>query len=189
MTDSATSPCRTCGAPIPRTRRTNGGLAAPTRYCSNDCKPRCSVSHCGKPHYAGNLCCMHYNRVRRNGDPGPPTRTKPSRPPGLIGYMAAHKRVYKTRGSAANYPCANLCGQQAHQWSYNHQAGPREHAQLMDGTWLYFSPDPTDYDPFCRSCHTHYDRGNSPNWAPDQRLPPQLDPVTGDVIITRQSSF
>jgi hypothetical protein len=147
----------------------------------------CTIEGCRRDVYAQTVCTMHYYRIRRTGNPGPPERIKPDRGPGKIGYMAAHKRVYRTRGPAKQHPCATGCGRPADQWSYMHRPGSHEMAQYMEGAWLYFSPDPDDYDPLCRTCHIQHDQEASPNWNPQRRLPPH-DPGTPDVIVTREKA-
>ncbi len=58
------------------------------------------------------------------------------------GYSADHHRVYRERGKARDYKCAQDCGRQAMQWAQTHGT---------DGK------SPEDYRPLCRSCHAKYD--------------------------------
>lgn len=53
--------CRACGAEIPL--EAGAGL----RYCSEECKPRCTFSDCSKPRIARGLCKEHYRRWKHNG--------------------------------------------------------------------------------------------------------------------------
>lgn len=183
MTTPATSPCRTCGRLIPRTRRPNGGLAPPTHYCSNDCKLRCTIVGCNRRIKARGLCHMHYDRQARTGDVGPAERIKPDRGEGLIGYVAAHKRVYRERGRAADNPCTD-CGQPATQWSYDYTAGEHELAQCMDDVWLYFSPNPDHYQARCLPCHVHHDEAVDGYHRKLKRHLSYLVPEDIDVVAT-----
>lgn len=76
------------------------------------------------------------------------------KPDGEIGYLAAHDRVYRARGIATAHPCVS-CPAQAKDWALRKDAGTR---QIDPGTGYAFSPDPDDYQPMCRSCHSRYDR-------------------------------
>jgi hypothetical protein len=59
---AATSkPCRTCGAPVPRSGKVYAW------YCSDACKPRCSVDECGQPERKLKLCASHYSQQKRKG--------------------------------------------------------------------------------------------------------------------------
>lgn len=74
-----------------------------------------------------------------------------------IGYRAAHKRVIATRGMASGQACAD-CGQQASEWSYQHDdpdemiAGDYAHAGMP------YSANADHYAPRCRGCHTTFDK-------------------------------
>ena len=58
-------------------------------------------------------------------------------------YLGRHYRVYRKRGKASEYPCAD-CGDPARDWAQIHGT---------DGT------DPEHYQPLCRKCHYwKYDR-------------------------------
>jgi hypothetical protein len=56
-------------------------------------------------------------------------------------YKARHERIYRARGCASQYPCAD-CGQPAAEWSQVH------------GTT---GNDPGHYVARCKPCHTTYD--------------------------------
>ena len=130
---------------------------------------------------------MHYYRVKRHGDPGPLGRVRPNRGPGTIGYIAAHKRVYRAKGRAAEHPCATGCGRPADGWSYNHNGGTNEHVQMFRGTPLYYSTSPDDYLPLCRICHQNHDAEHSPNRDPEAALDEW--PTDRDVIQTASGAL
>lgn len=79
-----------------------------------------------------------------------------------ISYETAHYRVARWRGRASIHQCE--CGAQAHQWAYRknspHEQVGTTHSARGD-IEVRFSPDPMDYDPMCRSCHTRFDRQKS----------------------------
>lgn len=75
--------------------------------------------------------------------------------PRVVSYHAAHARVRKLRGPASSWRCIR-CGTPAQEWAYR-GGSPRERRGVVDsGTKrrrMAWSPDPSDYDPMCRSCH------------------------------------
>lgn len=72
-----------------------------------------------------------------------------------VAYSAAHLRIATERGPASEYDCT--CGKQAGHWSYR-GGSPRERVQLKGyGAGCLYSPDPSDYDPMCVSCHKRKD--------------------------------
>lgn len=66
MTDR-TCICVTCGGTFPRAH--NAGPIP--RYCSEDCKPRCSVEGCDDPVRKRGWCAAHYSQWRRLGEVKP----------------------------------------------------------------------------------------------------------------------
>lgn len=61
-----TRPCNTCGTPVARSYRIF------PKYCSDDCKPRCSVEGCEGPKRKRGWCASHYAQWKRTGvDPVP----------------------------------------------------------------------------------------------------------------------
>lgn len=76
-----------------------------------------------------------------------------------LSYMGAHQRVRRARGPAKEYPC-EFCGAAAYQWSYRggsalEQRGPHSPAHATKE--MAWSPEPSDYDPLCVSCHRALD--------------------------------
>jgi hypothetical protein len=61
-----------------------------------------------------------------------------------VGYDAAHGRVKRAHGPAANHDCIDGCGRPAGEWSYTG----------VPGEW---SPHVEDYEPRCVPCHSRYD--------------------------------
>lgn len=76
-----------------------------------------------------------------------------------IGYVAAHDRIRKEHGLAAERQCVS-CPDQAADWALKREA--REKGMESSGlhAGLPFSPDPADYQPMCRSCHSSYDKSH-----------------------------
>lgn len=60
--------CPTCGGKLPRSTRSDGTLAPAPKYCSEDCKPRCSVDGCEKPRRKREYCSNHYTMWRTYGE-------------------------------------------------------------------------------------------------------------------------
>lgn len=54
--------CRTCGTPVSSSKR---------HYCSDDCKPRCSVDGCDGPIRKLDLCASHYAVFNKTGEVRP----------------------------------------------------------------------------------------------------------------------
>lgn len=82
-------------------------------------------------------------------------------PVGNVAYSTAHQRVRATYGAAKNYLC-KWCGERAHAWAYDH-TDPNQLLHQGVGLWankspVPYSPDPSRYDPLCRSCHVKRDR-------------------------------
>lgn len=63
--------CRGCGGAVPMTWRggPRGGWVRAGYYCSDDCKPRCSVNGCERPVRKRGWCANHYATWRDHGDP------------------------------------------------------------------------------------------------------------------------
>jgi hypothetical protein len=64
-----------------------------------------------------------------------------------VSYGGAHQRLYRARGRANQHPCK--CGKQAQQWAVMRATHKAEEGP--------YSPDPTDYQPMCVSCHKRMD--------------------------------
>lgn len=64
----ARTECPTCAGPLPRGTRPNGGLATAPKYCSEDCKPRCSVDGCGGASRKLDYCANHYAMWYQHGE-------------------------------------------------------------------------------------------------------------------------
>lgn len=63
--------CVTCG-----TTFSVGPKGHNAKFCSDDCKPRCSVDECDRPAQSHGWCTMHYRRHLVNGDPTISNRTE-----------------------------------------------------------------------------------------------------------------
>lgn len=60
-----TRPCRNCGGPVHRSGRVYAW------YCSDPCKPRCTVDPCGQPARKMGWCAGHYSQYQRIGEVKP----------------------------------------------------------------------------------------------------------------------
>lgn len=60
--------CPTCGGPLPRSTRSDGTLAPAPKYCSDECKPRCSVDGCDLPLRKRGYCANHYAMWHAHGE-------------------------------------------------------------------------------------------------------------------------
>lgn len=69
----------------------------------------------------------------------------------IHGYVTAHERMRRIRGSATNFKC--ICGADAREWAYNYQ----DPNAITDSKGRVYSKDPSFYDPMCRLCHRHFD--------------------------------
>lgn len=72
------------------------------------------------------------------------------------GYRAAHDRVYRDRGRAADHQCVD-CGQPAHHWSYNHDDPDERTSRSLPTNGIAFSLKPDHYSPRCVPCHKTFD--------------------------------
>lgn len=109
----------------------------------------CTYQDCDRPHFAKGLCTRHYQKAYTTGSPdGRPRTVTPT-------YLAAHKVVTRARGQATWQKCVD-CGRTALDWSLRYEAD----ADYDERKGMYYSMDPGDYEPRCRSCHVDYDRNN-----------------------------
>ena len=60
--------CPTCAGPLPRSTRSDGTLAPAPKYCSDECKPRCSVDGCGGFARKRGYCANHYAMWHKHGE-------------------------------------------------------------------------------------------------------------------------
>jgi len=83
-----------------------------------------------------------------------------------IAYTTAHDRVRRARGRPCDHLCADGCGKEAAEWSYNGGC-PRELSTIsLDGRngagrEVAYSPDVEMYSARCRGCHVKYDKSRS----------------------------
>lgn len=127
--------------------------------------PACSIEDCDKPVKSRAMCQMHWNRWKRHGDPTVVTRSwGHGKTAEKVGYGAAHRRVYRAKGRAADYQCQH-CGSRAKQWAYDH-AAPQAMTELVIVrgvlTPLQYSIDPSHYIPLCQPCHRVHDGRTAP---------------------------
>lgn len=76
-----------------------------------------------------------------------------------VKYAAAHIRVQRVKGRAADHPCVD-CQQPARDWSYV-GGDPEERTEMVKGSPRRYSLDPERYVPRCRSCHLSLDFGGA----------------------------
>lgn len=79
-----------------------------------------------------------------------------------VQYLAAHARVYRSRGKASEYICQ--CGNTAQHWAFMWRTTPQERWVLgkerehrVGGISIY-SLDENDYEAMCARCASWYDR-------------------------------
>lgn len=121
----------------------------------------CMVDGCDDKHKAKGYCQIHFDRWYKHGDPLlvlPPNggSLKADENPNWQGtritYIAAHQRVIRLNGPAADHTCRH-CGAKAAHWAYDH--GDPE--ALTDERGYPYSTDPSHYMPLCGSCHKRFD--------------------------------
>lgn len=80
-----------------------------------------------------------------------------TKPPELVGYRAAHKRVSTERGPAWAESCQD-CGHGADEWSYDHS--DRDELEAGDSANLGapYSLSPERYQARCKACHVRFDK-------------------------------
>jgi hypothetical protein len=123
---------------------------------------------CEKVSSSRGLCRTHYERWRKHGDPWiirkaptPVNGTGPDSPTwkgDTVGYIGAHMRLRRGRGSARQYSCVE-CRQPAADWAYDY-ADQNQKSGVHDGRILVYSTDPARYIPMCKSCHKIFDLGH-----------------------------
>lgn len=112
----------------------------------------CLVDGCEQASKLGGMCRMHYERVKRHGDAGPPSRLSGSGDD--IQYHAVHARLRNLRGAASDHQC--LCGERANEWAYlSDESDP---LARVDDQGRRYSTDLSRYFPMCRKCHYKNDR-------------------------------
>lgn len=94
------------------------------------------------------LCERHYYRARRHGDVNALVDTRQA----VCQYRAAHARIARERGRAADHGCVD-CSRPAAHWSYDHS----DPDALTSPGGQPYSLDTARYQPRCRACHAQYD--------------------------------
>lgn len=134
-------------------------------------KIRCAkTSECNKC-YQARRRAENLEEARRKDREGARKRYVPAEkrqeprtaPTEACSYTAAHKRVFRWRGSAKAFECID-CGKPAEEWSYRggssfEQSGSSPRRKngktiYVNSTW---SGSIMDYDPRCVPCHKEYD--------------------------------
>lgn len=112
----------------------------------------CSVGGCDQASKLGGMCRMHYDRMKRHGSVGPPSRL--SGRGHDIQYHAVHARLRRLRGPASDHQC--VCGAQANEWAYvSDESDP---LARVDDQGRRYSTDLSKYFPMCTKCHYKSDR-------------------------------
>lgn len=128
----------------------------------------CGVDGCDEYAHskASGFCKKHHTRFVRHGSPmvvlAQPIYLEDKHQSWIgdgVGYIGAHGRVRRSKGSASLYSCV-ACGAPAAHWAYDH-----EDVNEMAGSGKYegmpYSPNPDHYKPMCVSCHKDFDLGRS----------------------------
>lgn len=144
----------------------------------------CEVDSCGRPTKAHKMCGTHYQRFLRTGSPLV-VRVAPhfagAEHPNWrgtdISYGAAHRRVWKTKGSASLHLCVD-CSAPANHWSYDHR-DPNELMRPGPAPYV-FSADPAHYEARCAPCHVGFDAAWRRATGPDGASRPPSAPVAAE---------
>lgn len=148
--------------------RVTGVTGGELRKRVNDVPDSCVAPKCTSEDIrAHGLCGMHYQRLRKHGSVEYNGRERYGadhhRWKGEeIGYGGAHERVQSVRGKASEHQCVD-CTEQAAEWSYRGGSQKELTKPVKGGNgavyMVAYSPDLTDYDPRCKTCHKRYDDG------------------------------
>lgn len=151
-----------CSAHYERHRLHGTVGTAPVRHFHPD-REACSVDGCDRPYAGSGFCKLHHRRWNTHGNPlhveiqgvGPAANAWKGDD---VTYAGAHGRIYRTRGAATGYSCADGCGRQADDWAYDH-GDLNELTEDVGGYPLPYSVDPARYRPMCKFCHKAFDLG------------------------------
>lgn len=122
----------------------------------------CLVDGCQGKYHGRGLCASHHGRLRSGDLRADVSDRRKGRPPkgGIPGYDAAHKRVTRSLGPAANFICVD-CGGAAAEWSYTggdpDEVTTRPDLRPCEHAGLVYSLNPAYYAPRCRPCHRSKD--------------------------------
>lgn len=124
------------------------GSSAVQWRCECDCGRTTLVRGCSL--LSGNTTSCGCRR--KDPLPSDARRTRRS----VVGYIAAHQRVYRDNGKASSHGCVD-CDQPAREWSYDHLDPKALVGTVGTVEGLLYSLDPAHYQPRCKSCHTKFD--------------------------------
>ena len=110
----------------------------------------CRADGCQEPSKSKGYCGMHWERVRKHGDPEVVVKANWTGDDATYG--AVHLRLRNTLGAASEYEC--ICGRSARHWAYLHN-DPAERTSDMGP----YSLDQDCYLPMCARCHKLLDMG------------------------------
>lgn len=119
-------------------------------------KADCQVDDCDRKAHAHRYCHKHLTRWKKHGDPNVVSEIRGRPLKGDVPTFAAiHKRIWRIRGSAKNYPCVDCSGVAA-EWSY--QGGcPNEMIGKVRNSLVPYSENLDLYVPRCVRCHRLFD--------------------------------
>jgi hypothetical protein len=138
-----------------RLSKTGSLGTTPIRVWTPSQDQQCSVDDCATPARTRGMCVKHYTRFKRHGDPT--FVTLPIGPNNNywrgddVGPAAAHDRVARLHGRAAEHSCVK-CGRTAQHWAYDH-LDPDEKSSKAGP----YSTKPKHYQPMCVPCHKRFD--------------------------------
>lgn len=103
-TDDRPATCITCGVEF-----SVKPMGHNAKYCSDDCKPRCSIQECERPSQSHGWCTMHYRRYLTHGDP-----LRSNRPEWATEWVCVMCGGEVKKGSKRRRHCSSRCQQRDH---------------------------------------------------------------------------
>jgi hypothetical protein len=115
----------------------------------------CKFDECMEPTKVGGWCAGHYMQNYRGQGLRPLHTTPGKKRWKRVSYRAAHKRLDRDRGRAAEHTCVD-CDQAAEHWSFVPNAREILY-EVVNGSKCEYSLNQGDYEPRCRECHWVFD--------------------------------
>ena len=116
----------------------------------------CKFDDCMEPVKHKGWCAGHYMQNYRGQKLRPLHTTYGKKRWKHVSYRAAHKRLTRDMGKAAEHTCVD-CKGQAEQWSFI-PGSENTLIEIVNGSECEYSLDSSDYEPRCRECHWAFDQ-------------------------------